>query len=416
MTFELTGPRPGDTLSVSLYPGAFAIKIGECEVYSFDGEGRPIGASTGDRWLRRGLDNTLVEKRAGTAARGWQPLPPTEADAHVDAIALRMADLHQAVTQGHYRNPQSAIPPPLERAAAWDSRRCRADAARFLRLFHRVPILPPDQYLSLVLQPTEGCRYNRCTFCTLYRDRPFRAKSPEEFRRHLDEVVAYFGRGLARRRSLFLGDANALTLPMADLVPIFAAVQERLPVAPSDLTPAQARRWLSAHPLGFDGIHSFLDVFSGRKKSAAEYAALRRQGLRRVTIGLESGSAPLLQFLRKPERVADAVELVRTLHRAGVSVGVVVMVGAGGDRYAAAHVRETVAVVNAVSLGAADFLYLSEFVEHPGSDYARLAQAERIRALDAAEMAAQADAIRAGLRFPAQAPRVSVYRLSEFVY
>ena len=52
-------------------------------------------------------------------------------------------------------------------------------------------------------------------------------------------------------------------------------VQAEFPVAPADLSFAQLRRWLSAHPLGFDGIYSFLDVFTGRKKSVAEYASLR---------------------------------------------------------------------------------------------------------------------------------------------
>ena len=40
----------------------------------------------------------------------------------------------------------------------------------------------PTSTSSVVLQPTEGCHYNRCTFCDLYRDRPFRIKTPAEFR------------------------------------------------------------------------------------------------------------------------------------------------------------------------------------------------------------------------------------------
>lgn len=419
MSFEFTFPS-GETLSISLYPGAFALKVGESEVYSLDGEGRLVGAFSGDRWLRRGLDNHVVEKRAASFTTGWHPLPPAAVDSLLEESARRMGELHRAVVEGDAVSADATaaevVAPWLERAAAWDAVRYRHDAAEFLRLFRRVPILPPDQYLSVVLQPTEGCHYNRCTFCDLYRDRPFRIKTPAEFRQHLAAVKAYFGRGLARRRSLFLGDANALTIPMENLLAVFRDVQAEFPVAPADLSFAQLRRWLSAHPLGFDGIYSFLDVFTGRKKSVAEYASLRALGLRRVYIGLESGNPALLRFLRKPERVEDAIELVQTLHQAGVSAGVIVMVGAGGDRYAAGHVRDTIAVLNAMALQADDFLYLSEFVEHPGGDYARLARAEGVQALDAAALGAQAEALRAGLRFPGSPPRVSVYRIEEFVY
>ena len=424
MTFELVAREGGETLSVSLYPGALAVKVGEAEVYSLDGEGRLVGAFSGDRGLRRGLDNTVVEKRAEAFTTGWRPLPPEETSALLDATARRLGDLHAAVRDGRFavvsapEGPPAAevIGPWLQRASAWDSRRHQSDAAEFLRIYRRVTILPPDQYLSLVLQPTEGCQYNRCTFCDFYRDRPFRIKNPEEFRRHIEEVCAFHGRGLARRRSLFLGDANALTIAMEDLRAIFSVVQERFPVAPAHLSLSDTRRWLSAHPLGFDGIYSFLDVFSGRRKSAEEYAVLRQMGLRRVYIGLESGHAPLLHFLRKPERVDDAVDLVQTLHQAGVGAGVIVMVGAGGDRYAEGHVRDTIATLNAMELAGDDFVYLSEFVEHPGGDYFRAARDEGVRALDSAERQAQAGALRQALRFPGQPPRISVYRIAEFVY
>ncbi|NLC58252.1 MAG: radical SAM protein [Armatimonadetes bacterium] len=424
VTCTLVAPDSGEVLSFSRYPGAFALKVGEAEVYSFDGEGRPVGLFTGDRWLRRGLDNTLVEKRAQAFTTGWQPVAPDEADPLLDRVAARLAALHDRVRAGGFVPADAssgspgpeAVTPYLARAAAWNSRRCHADAARFRQIYRRVPILPPDQYLSVVLQPTEGCRYNRCTFCTLYRDRPFRVKSPEEFRRHLVAVRAFFGRGLARRRSLFLGDANALTLPAEALVTIFEAVQEAFAVAPGALSLAEARRWQSAGSPRFEGIYSFLDVFTGCRKSAAEYAALRERGLRRVYLGLESGHAPLLAFLRKPERVGAAVALVQTLHQAGLSVGVIVMVGVGGQRYAAGHVRDTVAALNAMALRADDLVYLSEFVEHPDSDYAAQARAEGVLPLDADALAAQAEAIRTSLRFPGPPPRLSVYRLREFVY
>ena len=101
----------------------------------------------------------------------------------------------------------------LAAAAAFDAHAASADVARFQAVYHDIPILPPDQYSSLVLVATEGCRYNRCTFCGFYRDTQFRAKSVEEFQAHMQAALAYHGRGLTLRRGIFLGQADALCGP-----------------------------------------------------------------------------------------------------------------------------------------------------------------------------------------------------------
>ena len=53
------------------------------------------------------------------------------------------------------------------------------DISRFHQIYKPISILPPDQYQALVLQATEGCSFNTCTFCALYRDRRFHIKKPQ---------------------------------------------------------------------------------------------------------------------------------------------------------------------------------------------------------------------------------------------
>ena len=74
-------------------------------------------------------------------------------------------------------------------------------------------------------------------------------------------------------------------------------------------------------------------------------------GLKRVYIGLESGHDPLLEFVRKPGHAQDAIETVQTIKAAGINVGLIVMIGLGGDRFAAGHVADTIAVLNQMPLG-----------------------------------------------------------------
>ena len=158
-----------------------------------------------------------------------------------------------------------------------------ADGERFQSLYKPVSILPPDQYLALVLQATEGCSWNRCTFCGLYRDRTFRIHSPESFRAHCAGVRDFYGEGLSLRRGIFLADANALVMPQARLRQIFEIAQE-----------------IFALPEGPRPVYSFVSAFDVARKSPEEWADLHALGLTRAYIGLETGDDDLLRFLNKP--------------------------------------------------------------------------------------------------------------------
>jgi radical SAM superfamily enzyme YgiQ (UPF0313 family) len=164
------------------------------------------------------------------------------------------------------------------------------------------------------------------------------------------------------------------------------------------------------------GIYAFVDAFTTRHKTAETFSRMAERNLRRVYIGLETGHDPLLAWLGKVGTAADALDAVRTIRAGGVAVGVIVMVGIGGRRFAGPHVADTVHTLNAMELGEEDFVYFSEFVEAPDSDYRRIAAREGVVPLTGAEVEAQMAAIRAGLRFPGPPPTVSVYDIREFIY
>ena len=119
---------------------------------------------------------------------------------------------------------------------------------------------------------------------------------------------------------------------------------------------------MSARP---GGISSFIDAFTVRKKDVEEYTELARLGLRRVFLGVESGDEELLRFLRKPATSDGVREIVDVLKRASLSVGVILLVGAGGDLFASGHVKKTIELVRALPLGFEDKANVAELVSLP---------------------------------------------------
>jgi len=407
----MTG-APAYRLTVKDEAVAVTVRGAEEDVFTFDRAGRFFAAWVGHRFYRRALSGRMVEKH--TIREGPErvarrrTLDPREADALLDRAAAAAGEAASALARGDVELVWSASGPPSDAeadrlaraAAAFQAHAARLDARRYAEVYRPVGILPPDQYLALVVQVTEGCHWNRCAFCTFYRDQPFRVKSLPELETHLREVTAYLGEGLSLRRSLFLGEANALCLPTEDLVARLELV----------------RRWFAADGASARGMYAFLDVFTGRRKSAAEFDALRSRGLRRVYVGLESGDEELLRFLNKPQRPEHGLELVRALKAAGLSVGVIVMAGVGGDRFAGSHVARTLEVLNALPLDADDLVYLSAFVDHPHSDYERAARAAGLRPLGPLEVRNQIRLLREGVRSGPAGAHVARYDIAEFLY
>ncbi len=398
------------TYALSFKEESLSVAINRDEVLACDGAGRLYSAYRDGRHHRRSLDGTVLQKwTTDQRQRRW--LSETEADQLIDAAALRFQELRTAlgspdwvwVTPPEQSAAFDRLFSVLERAGNFDSAHARRDAERFADVYaansHSIGILPPDQYLALVLQSTTGCSFNTCTFCDLYQQ-PFHVKTPAEFRQHVQDVLAYLGDSLLlRRRSVFLGAANALALPMARLLPIFEIVQEE--IAPS---PEQRGR---------AGVGAFLDAFTGARKSTEDYRALAERGLRRVYIGLESGHDPLLKFVRKPGCAQDAVETVKTIKAAGIHVGLMVMIGLGGERFAAGHAADTITVLRQMPLDIGDLIYFSELVEEPGTPYPAMAEQRGIRPLTAAERAEQRELIQRGL---SPGVKSSNYDVREFVY
>ncbi|HEX9077059.1 MAG TPA: radical SAM protein [Anaerolineae bacterium] len=396
---------------------------------NYDGEGRMTGAWIDGRNYLRSLDNHIVEKqegpRPGLSYRVRRELSSEQGRRLLSRVYGLVRGYREMVDNPGTKVLNEAPPAECRQARqsldyilACEPTRLENESEQFHRIYKPINILPPDQYMALVLQATEGCSYNRCTFCGFYRDRSFRIKPLDEFKQHIGDVRQLVASGIQLRRSIFLADANALVIPQDQLLPLFDTVNSEFEFEPPHLKREALETWKAKHPVYMKGIYSFIDAFTTRRKTAGDFAELAARGLRRVYIGLESGDEEVLKFLGKPNSPEDVLQLAREVKAGGVAVGLIILAGAGGANLAKAHVQHTAEIINAMPVDADDLVYFSELIDYPGSNYSALARERDIRPLSVEEIGQQMEQMRAGLHFrdPEHAPKVSYYDVREFIY
>lgn len=182
---------------------------------------------------------------------------------------------------------------------------------------------PPSEADSLILQVTVGCSHNRCTFCSMYRTKRFRAKPIEQVRDEIAEARRLVGPDVAR---VFLADGDAMCLSAARVAEILDALEVAFP---------RLRR-----------VGSYANARDVLRKTPEDLAELRRRRLGILYLGLESGDEPTLAALDKGATAAEIVEAVRRARAAGIATSVMVLVGVAGRERSLEHARASADAVN----------------------------------------------------------------------
>lgn len=234
--------------------------------------------------------------------------------------------------------------------------------------YEQGPIRPPSEARSLLIRATRNCPWNKCAFCHSYRDAKFELRTVPEIKKDIhtvreiaDAIKAlswkigaggrvtdtvlqaiydgddfyddsyksvgawlYFG-----GESVFLQDANTIIMKTADLVEVLSFIKEQFP---------QVTR-----------ITSYCRSHTAARKTVEELKSLRKAGLSRIHIGMESGSDPVLDFIRKGTTAADHIEGGKRIVAAGISLSEYVIPGLGGIRWTKEHAVETARVINQIN-------------------------------------------------------------------
>ena len=243
------------------------------------------------------------------------------------------------------------------------------------RSFSMGPIRPPSEAGSLLLQVTEGCTWNKCKFCVVYRGSTFHIKQPEEIKNNIDNM-AYFRdliikhshsgnldkQGLYSElelldgeelqcfymvynwladggRSVFLQDGNSIALKPEKLADVLLYLREKFP--------------------HIERITTYGRAESLSRWSVEQLKLLRESGLNRIHTGFESGSDNVLKLINKGLTQQQEIDGGIKAKEAGFELSVYFMPGIGGKEYSKENSSETAKVINAIN---PDFVRIRTFV------------------------------------------------------
>jgi len=158
----------------------------------------------------------------------------------------------------------------------------------------------------MVLEVTEGCSHNGCTFCTMYQGTPFRVSPIGQIEEDLREARAYYH----SVRRIFLVNADPFALSGARLKEIAEKIDRYFPEA--------------------ETIAMYASVKNIINKTDEELKELRALKINELNIGVESGMDEVLKHLNKGFTLEQARTQLKRLNEAGIDFSANIITGAAG--------------------------------------------------------------------------------------
>jgi hypothetical protein len=265
--------------------------------------------------------------------------------------------------------------------------------------FEQGPIRPPNEAYSLLVRVTRNCPWNRCTFCPVFKSEPFSLRPLAEILADIDAMAQLCARirpllgpegeiteallAMLRRearedavqlvrfladggRSAFLQDANSIVAPVGQLEPLLGHLRGVFPSL------VRVTTYARSHTLA--------------RRTLADLEKLRRAGLDRVHMGLESGSNTVLKRVEKGATAERHVAGGRRAKEAGFELSTYVMPGLGGRAHSEEHARETARVLRTID---PHFIRLRTLSVPDGSPLAEERASGAFEELDDVELVAE---------------------------
>ena len=178
---------------------------------------------------------------------------------------------------------------------------------------------PQDEMNTCLLPVTSGCSWNRCAFCSMYKDIRY-AEVP------FPDIEAELRSGYTYTEKIFLTGADPMSIGYEKMKQILEAVRNHLPYC--------AR------------VASYASIRSISGYTVDELSTLHDAGLRLLYIGFETGRDDVLEMMHKGHTVKEAIEEAQKLNEARLPFNTVVMYGIAGEGESVKNAEATADMVN----------------------------------------------------------------------
>lgn len=178
---------------------------------------------------------------------------------------------------------------------------------------------------SVLIQCTIGCSNNKCSFCDMFRDKPrFQRRALEDVFKDIEEAKRMYG----NVEDFFLIDGNVMVLRAEHIIKIIEKIKEVFPESKNI------------------ALYSQYNDF--RRKTVEELRAIKRAGLTKAYVGLESGDAEVLKFTTTGMTPEQAIAGAAKAKDAGIPVLASFIFGLGGKYRSEEHIKNTVKLLNII--------------------------------------------------------------------
>lgn len=183
---------------------------------------------------------------------------------------------------------------------------------------------PPSEARSLILQVTNGCSWNNCTFCEMYtqEQKKFRARKEDE----ITTDILQASKSVMPYEKVFLADGDAMVLPMRRLVSILEQIKQHMP-------------WVKR-------VSSYCLPRNLKKKTVDDLKQLKELGLDILYVGCESGDDEVLEKVSKGETYESQKEALVKIKEAGLRASVMILNGLGGTAMSEQHALNSAKLMN----------------------------------------------------------------------
>jgi len=181
---------------------------------------------------------------------------------------------------------------------------------------------PPFEANSLLLQVTTGCSHNKCAFCSMYKNVPFRIEHLDQIEKDLSEARHLY----PHVKRVFLLSGDPFVLNADQLSRIADKINHHLPEVETI------------------AMYGSIENIAG--KTDEELKTLRSLKINDLNIGLESGLPSVVKALNKGFSIEQATLQIQRLASAGFDFSLNIITGAAGSNLWEANALASAKIVN----------------------------------------------------------------------